>query len=106
MHHDHAKLAVDYVFVKKIPFLVTISQNIGWHTILPVPDRSKTVMLKEIRQPLDIYRSRGLPVTAIHSDNEFACLCGDLGPVVLDIVAPNTHVPEIEQSNRTIKERA
>ncbi|GAX15524.1 hypothetical protein FisN_6Hu141 [Fistulifera solaris] len=106
LHHDHVTLAVDYVFVNKIPFLVTISRNIGWRTIAPVPDRSKTVMLKEIRRLLDIYRSRGLPVTAIHGDNEFACLRDDLGPVVLDIVAPNTHVPEIERSNRTIKERA
>ncbi|GAX19772.1 hypothetical protein FisN_3Hu001, partial [Fistulifera solaris] len=85
---------------------VTISRTIGWRTIAPVPNCQKATMLKELRRLLEIYKGRGLPVTAIHGDNDFACLRDDLGPVRLDIVAPNTHVPEIERSNRTIKERA
>ncbi|GAX20129.1 hypothetical protein FisN_17Lu131 [Fistulifera solaris] len=106
LHHNHVTLAVDFVFVNKIPFITTISRAIGWRTIAPVPNRQKATMLKEFRRLFEIYKSRGLPVTAIHGDNEFACLRDDIGPVRLDIVAPNTHVPEIERSNRTIKERA
>jgi len=53
-----------------------------------------------------IQRNRGLPVNSILGDNEFACLRDDIGSIHLDIAARNTHVPEIERSNQTIKECA
>jgi len=106
LHNSSVTLAIDFVYVNKIPFLTTISRNIGWRTIAPVPNRQKGTILKEINRLTTIYKNRGLPIVSIHGDNEFACIRDDISPIHLDIAAPNTHVPEIERSNRTIKERA
>jgi len=102
-HNSSVILAIDFFYVNKIPFLTTISRNIGWHTIAPVTNRQKATILKEVNHLITIYRNRGLPVNSIHGDNEFSCLREDIGSIHLDIVAPNTNVPEIERSNRTIK---
>ena len=106
MHHTSVTITIDFIHVNKIPFLTTISRNIGWRTIAPVPNRQKGNILKEINRIIAIYKNRGLSVTSIHGDNEFACIRDSIGPIYLDIAAPHTHVPEIERSNRTIKERA
>ena len=39
LHNSMVTLAIDFVYVNKIPFLTTISRNIGWRTIAPVPNR-------------------------------------------------------------------
>jgi len=83
-----------------------ISRNIGWRTIAPVPNQQKGTILKELNHLTTIYKNRGLPIVSIHGDNEFACIREDISPIHLDIAAPNMHVPEIERSNRTIKEHA
>jgi len=105
-HISPVTLAIDLVYVNKIPFLTTISRNIGWHTIAPVPNQQKVTILKELNCLITIYRNRGLPVNSIHGDNEFACLRDDIGSIHLDIAAPNTHVLEIERSNQIIKEHS
>jgi len=106
LHNNPVTLTIDFVYVNKIPFLTTISRNIGWRTIAPVPNQQKGTILKELNRLIVIYKNRGLPINSIHGDNEFACIRDDIGSIHLDIAAPNTHVPEIERSNRTIKERA
>ena len=99
LHNSSVTLAIDFVYVNKIPFLTTISRNIGWRTIAPVPNRQKGTILKELNRLIVIYSNRGLPINSIHGDNEFACIRDDIGSIHLDIAAPNTHVPEIERSN-------
>ena len=37
-HNTSVTLAIDFVYINKIPFLTTISRNIGWRTIAPVPN--------------------------------------------------------------------
>jgi len=43
--------------VNKIPFLKTISRNIDWHTIAPVPNRKKTTILRELNYLITIYKT-------------------------------------------------
>jgi len=38
LYNSSVTLAIDFVYVNKIPFLTTISRNIGWRTIAPVPN--------------------------------------------------------------------
>jgi len=96
LHNSSTTLAKDFVYVNKIPFLTTISRNIGWRTIAPVPNRQKGTILRELNCLITIYKNHGLPIVSIHGDNEFACIQDDIGSIHLDIAAPNTHVPEIE----------
>jgi len=106
LHNSSVILAIDFVYVNKIPFLTTISRNIGWRTIAPVPNLQKGTILNELNRLIAIYNNHGLPINSIYGDNEFACIRDDIGSIHLDIAAPNTHVPEIEWSNQTIKEHA
>jgi len=61
MHQTLVTLAIDFIHVNKIPFLTTISRNIGWCTIAPVPNRQKSTILKEINRIVTLYRSRVYP---------------------------------------------
>ena len=38
LYNSSVTLAIDFVYVNKIPFLTTIARNIGWRTIAPVPN--------------------------------------------------------------------
>ncbi|KAI2502776.1 Reverse transcriptase (RNA-dependent DNA polymerase) [Fragilaria crotonensis] len=70
-----------------------------------VPDRTHSTMVKEIQAILRLYADRGFRVRTLHVDHEFACVRNDISPVHLDVVAPDSHVGEIERSVCTVKER-
>ena len=60
-----------------------------------------------IKQVHKLYLQRGLKTTFIHADSEFEPLCAemsDLG-ISLNRAYNKEHIPEIEQIDRTVKER-
>ncbi len=71
-----------------------------------VSNRSKEIMLKFVKKTLEIVRERGLIVTEIRADQEFDCIRDDIIPIHSNLASPGEHVPEVERSIRTIKERA
>ena len=71
----------------------------------PIPDRTFATLLREVTAVLNLYHARGLIVRDVHADHEFAGLRDALRPVAMNIVAPDSHVGEVERSIRTIKER-
>ena len=87
-----------------LPFFSPISRNIGFRTIAAASDRSYDTILREATDVIDIYESRGLEVCDIHADNEFECVRDDLRPIDMNIVLLDSHVGEIERSNRTLQE--
>ncbi|MEL6660657.1 MAG: hypothetical protein AAFR36_29600, partial [Bacteroidota bacterium] len=52
-----------------------------------------------------MYHHRGFLIPDIHADQEFECIRDTLLPIKLTTVPLNAHVPEIERSIRTVKER-
>jgi hypothetical protein len=72
---------------------------------MPVNDRTKGTLLKCINSALFLYRSRGFVVVDIHTDVEFECVRDQIASVILNVVAADAHVGEVERSIRTIKER-
>jgi hypothetical protein len=104
-HHRHVTLCADFFFVQGIPFFHTISRAIGFRTAHPVPDRSKSTILRCLRAVISRYESRGLTVCDIHADNELECVRDQLLPIAMNIVPADSHVGEVERSIRTIKER-
>jgi hypothetical protein len=73
--------------------------------VRPVLNRSQTTILTETQRVIDLYQQRGFIVRDVHADNEFECIRTSIGPVAMDIVPADSHVGEIERSNRTLKER-
>ena len=89
-------------------FLHTKSKDIDYITIHYLPDRKTSTIGKKLKLILKKYISRGFIVTDVFGDNEFnrekyrgLCL-----PANLHICTAGEHVPIIERSIRTIKERA
>ena len=74
-------------------------------TAVHVPDRKQTTIVASLRAVIAAYALRGFKVCDIHGDHEFECIRPDMAPIYMEIVAADSHVGEIERSNRTVKER-
>ena len=103
-HHSKVALCVDFMFVNNNVFFTSISKDLQFRTVAPVNSRSKATMLREIRAVMDIYRRRGFTIESMYGDQEFECIENDLNTDVF-IADTDDHVPEIERSIRTIKDR-
>ena len=51
-----------------------------------------------------MYHGRGITVTQINGDNQFACVQEDMQPIPMNIVAAGEHVPPAERSIWFIKD--
>ena len=100
--HKQVTLAVDIMFVNKIPFLVTTSRNIHFGTIEAIPDRKINTVISKLRSILNLYKHRGFNVSSILADGEFEKLRQWFPQ--LNTCAENEHVPDIERYIRTIKD--
>jgi len=101
--HRNVTLAIDIMFVNKIPFLVTVSRNIRFVTVTDLANRQSTTVEKALHGVIKLYRHRGFGVTTILCDQEFECLRPTFP--FLNTCGADEHVPEIERMIRTIKER-
>ena len=98
-------LCVDIFYVHGILFMHTIAKMLTFRTIAVLPNRRKPTLLSNLQDVLRMYVARGFTIGAVESDNEFACLKPDLLPINLNVTAKDDHVPEVERSIRTVKER-
>ena len=105
LNHSKIHLCIDVYFVNNIAFLVTISRHIKLRTVDHLPDTQQPTILKSLQQVFRIYTSRGFNIEHIHADGAFRGVEHDLLPARLNITAAGEHVPEIERSIRTLKER-
>ena len=76
-----------------------------FRTVASVPSRAKVVLLSELKSVLNFYESQDYVITDVHADHEFQCIREEIGPIELDVCAPDDHVHEVERSIRTVKER-
>ena len=53
-----------------------------------------------------MYKSRGFNISDLHANMEFECIRNNVLPSMLNVTAADDHVGEVEQSIRTMKERA
>ena len=106
--HPRINLSADFFFVQGIAFLHSISRGYDFRTIDHIKDfrtkYDKMEMLAGVKACINVYHARGLEVTQLNTDNEFACIEEDIRPVKLNVVAANEHVGNVERSTRTIKE--
>jgi hypothetical protein len=105
--YRNVTLAADVMHVNGIPMLVTISRNIRFATVEPIPNRNITTLVSGIKSVATIYKRAGFHITAAKMDGEFEPMRGNLADlgIVLNETARDEHVGEVERFIRTLKER-
>ena len=103
---QRAVLAVDIMFVNKIPFLVTISKGLRFGTSEVLKNRHASTVAKAIENVLRVYRRRGFRVTECKADMEFEPVQNLFQGTTFNLCAEDEHVPEIERYIRTVKDRS
>ena len=100
--HQRVTIAIDIMYVNKIPFFTTISRDLHFGTIECLANRRVSTIVGKLRSVIRLYEHRGFRVTKILADHEFEPLCTEYP--MLDTCARGEHVPEIERYIRTIKD--
>ena len=103
--HKNITLCMDFFFVQGLPFLHSISQNYQFRTVEGVQNRTKSTILSGFNKIKKIYEGRHLFMNELRGDNELKCIKDDIRPTFSNLCSPGEHVPEVERSIRTIKER-
>ena len=100
-------LAIDIMFVNKMPFFVTVSRNIKFRTVEFMEGRRVEHAAKAFRSAARLYPKRGFKVKTVLSDNEFEAIRDDITKTGADLhcAGVGKHTPEIERQIRTIKDR-
>jgi hypothetical protein len=101
--HHHVTLAVDIMFVNRVPFLITLSRNLRFLTVENLPNRKENTVRDKLLSVLRLYRHRGFHVATVLADPEFEML----RPYIptLNTCAADEHVPDIERAIRSMKDR-
>ena len=116
LHPDETvALCMDVLFVNKTPFLSTISKKIHCQTCLALKAGKKADSFNAgLDNALRVHNQGGFMVSSLHADGEFGALLKPLdekdedlspNPIKLDLSPAQAHEPDIERSNRLIKER-
>ena len=102
------KLYVDIFYVNGIPFLHIKSKAVNYITIQKLDKRTSAEIPKRLKNVISKYTTRGITITDVFAHNEFNNEVYQqlVLPATLYICAKGKHVPIIERSIRTVKERA
>ena len=109
-NHREVILEVDAIFVNKIPFLMSYSQNLKGKTCSFIKNRTKAVVYEALDLIFVFYHKAGYRVIEVRADPEFAkierhILEDEENDINLNLSSAQEHVPGVERSARTIKER-
>ena len=101
-------LYIDILYVNGNPFLHAKSKDINYISIERLKDRELSTLIEKVEKVFKMYTSRGFYITDVYADNEFNhdAYATLFLPGRLHICATGEHVPTIERSVRTVKERA
>jgi hypothetical protein len=104
--YHNVTLAADVMHVNGIPMLVTISWNIRFGTVEPIPNRNISTLVSGIKFVATVYKRAGFHITTELMDGEFEPMRGDLADlgIALNEAAHDEHVGDIERFIRTLKE--
>ena len=103
--HRDVHLCVDIMHVQGSAFLVTVSKHLQFRTVHELISKDRANIAKALKDVINIYIKGGYRVVVIFADNAFNCVTNDVDMPTMNICATNEHVPEVERTIRTIKER-
>lgn len=101
--HGQLSIAIDIMYVNKIPFLVTNSRSLRFGTITHLSDKQTPTVSAALKAVITTYQQRGFEVANIFADHDFERL-RPYHPS-LNTTGEDDHVPEIERYIRTVKDR-
>ena len=105
--HEEVELAIDIMFIHKIPFLTTISKSIMYRTAQPLENKTPTVYRSALDKIFRLYNTAGFRIKMIKADQEFKPILDGIKDdldITMNYASAEAHVPEAERNNRTIKE--
>ncbi len=103
--HQRVTLAVDVMFVNRVPFLVSVARGLNLVTAEHMPTRTSKQLAAGIVRVMDLYSRGGFQVGMVLMDNEFEKLRNLVPVLAVNTTAAKERVPEVERRIRLIKER-
>jgi hypothetical protein len=103
--HKHVTLAMDIMFINRLPFLVTVSRSLRFGTLEALPNRQIPTVKEKLVSVTKLYRRRGFHIRTVLADGEFAPLADTLPELTFNLCGADEHIPDIERYIRTIKDR-
>ena len=100
--HCDITLAIDIMFINKIPFLVTTSRNLKFGTVEALTNRQIPTIVAKLKSIIKLYEHRGFRVRVVLANPEFE----PLRPwfPMLNCCGADEHIPEVERYIRTLKD--
>jgi hypothetical protein len=102
--HQEVTLAMDIMFMNKIPFLLTISRKLHIGTGKNLANRQVLNVANSLKKVLQLFHRHGFRVTTILADPEFEPLQEIFPHIPFNLCTQDKHVPEIEHYTRTVKD--
>ena len=105
--HNNISISVDYLYIQGAAMLHTIlGKSYQFRTLEPVykPKPNKDDIITGLTNIINTYHARGINITQINGDNEFACVGTALLPSRMNVMAADEHVGDVERSIRHIKD--
>lgn len=102
--HKDLHLAMDLMFINKLPFLVSVSKDLEFTTVEYVVDRKLPQIIRGVKRIFKFYKDRGFVLKTACVDNEFSSMIPDI-PLLLNVASTNENLPLVERRIRVIKER-
>jgi hypothetical protein len=100
-------LSGDIFYVNGVRFLSTISRHIQFRTAEHIKDAKLETLEASLKAIQGLYATWGFKINVVHMDCQFEPIRYKLAAMGmhLNTASNEEHVPEIERSNRTVKER-
>eukprot|EP00804_Cyclotella_cryptica_P029617 CCRYP_019027-RA/>CCRYP_019027-RA protein AED:0.33 eAED:-0.47 QI:0/-1/0/1/-1/1/1/0/210 len=94
------------MFVNGIPFLLSSSRGVQLITVEYLPRRTGMIIGNKLTRVLQFYSRGGFVVQTALMDREFESVRATCPQLPINTTAANEHVPEIERTVWTVKDRA
>ncbi len=98
-------MAVDVMFVNRVPFLVSMARGLNLVTAEHMPTRTAKQLVVGIVRVINLYSRGGFQVGTVLMDNKFEKLRNLVPVLAVNTTAAKEHVPEVERRIWLIKER-
>ena len=94
------------IFVNKIPFLVTLLQQVRFATIENLPNRWAPMLLKGIQSVISIYNKQKYSISTIFMENKFEVLEAGFNQVkvTLNTTVLNFSHCHVRQSTQKVRQ--
>jgi len=87
--HGEVTLAIDIMFINRIPFIMMASGNIHFDTAELIKDMKNNTLVTSIEQAIQAYQARGFRIKAILADGQFK----HIQQIIKQKVSHSTYVP-------------